>query len=139
MTTPQLSDLTKTRGLAALLITTFLMNAGFFMVIPLVTVHYVYVRDLGWAAGTVGLVLAARQITQQGLTVFGGALADRVGPRSLILAGLLVRALGFGAMGWANDFPALLAAAVLSGVGGSLFDAPKNAAVVVLTSVVGRT
>ncbi|AFZ69679.1 MFS transporter [Deinococcus peraridilitoris] len=138
MTTPaHLPDTAKTRGFVALLLTNLMMNGGFFMVIPLISVHYV--NDLGWAAGTIGLVLAARQMTQQGLTVFGGALSDRLGPRGLILTGLLVRALGFGSMGWANDFTTLLAAALLSGVGGSLFDAPKNAAVAALTSTADRT
>lgn len=137
MTNPaQLPDTAKTRGFIALLLTNLMMNGGFFMVIPLISVHYV--NDLGWAAGTIGLVLAARQITQQGLTVFGGALSDRLGPRGLILTGLLVRALGFGSMGWANDFTTLLAAALLSGLGGSLFDAPKNAAVAALTSAARR-
>ncbi|ADV68675.1 MFS transporter [Deinococcus maricopensis] len=115
----------------ALLLSNFLMWAGFFMVIPLVTVHYV--DRLGWAAASIGAVLAARQLTQQGLTVLGGALADRFGPRGLILAGCLIRALGFAWMGFAGTFPVLLAASVLAGLGGSLFDAPKNAATTTLT------
>ena len=36
------------RGLYAVLAVTFLMNAGFFLIIPLVSVHYV--DKLGWAA-----------------------------------------------------------------------------------------
>lgn len=112
--------------------TTFLMWGGFFMVIPLVTVHYV--NDLGWAAASVGTVLAARQLAQQGLTMFGGALADRVGPKPLLLAGFLTRAAGFAAMGFAGTFPTLLAASLLAGVGGSLFDAPKSAAASLVTA-----
>jgi DHA1 family multidrug resistance protein-like MFS transporter len=112
--------------------TTFLMWGGFFMVIPLVTVHYV--NDLGWAAASVGTVLAARQLAQQGLTMFGGALADRVGPKPLLLAGFLTRAAGFAAMGFADTFLTLLAASLLAGVGGSLFDAPKSAAASLVTA-----
>ncbi|WP_424950266.1 MFS transporter [Deinococcus sp.] len=115
----------------ALIFNNFLMWGGFFMVIPLVTVHFS--NGLGWAAATVGTVLGLRQMAQQGLTVFGGAYADRVGPRPLIASGLAVRALGFAAMGLADSFPTLLAAALLAGVGGGLFDAPKNAAVTALT------
>ncbi|MCA9995276.1 MAG: hypothetical protein KDE56_06000, partial [Anaerolineales bacterium] len=74
------SDLTpqaRQRGLTVALVTWFLMNAGFFLIIPLLSVHYV--DDLGWAAAFIGVVLAVRQFLQQGLTLFGGALADRVG------------------------------------------------------------
>ncbi|WP_051363407.1 MFS transporter [Deinococcus murrayi] len=115
----------------------FLMWGGFFAVIPLVTVHFV--EELGWAAASVGLVLGLRQLTQQGLTVFGGAWADRVGPKPLILAGCLIRTLGFTWMGFAGSLPVLLAASVLAGLGGGLFDAPKNAAIAAVTRPEHRT
>lgn len=113
------------------------MWGGFFLIVPLLSVHYV--ANLGWAAALIGAVLAVRQIIQQGLTVFGGALADRMGARNLILAGLVVRALGFAAMGWADTFWTLMAASVLAGLGGALFDAPKNAAVTALTNSTNRS
>ncbi|MBB5235639.1 MFS transporter [Deinococcus budaensis] len=115
----------------------FLMWGGFFAVIPLVTVHFV--DELGWAAASVGLVLGLRQLTQQGLTVFGGAWADRIGPKPLILAGCLIRTLGFAWMGFAETLPVLLAAALLAGIGGGLFDAPKNAAITAVTAPEHRT
>lgn len=110
----------------------FLMWGGFFAVIPLVTVHFV--QGLGWAAASVGLVLGLRQLTQQGLTVFGGAWADQIGPKPLILAGCLIRTLGFAWMGFADTLPVLLAASLLAGLGGGLFDAPKNAAITAVTA-----
>lgn len=100
--------------------------------IPLVTVHFV--DGLGWAAGSVGLVLGVRQLTQQGLTVFGGAWADSLGPKPLILSGCLIRTLGFAWMGFADTLPVLLAASVLAGLGGGLFDAPKSAAITAVTA-----
>ncbi|WP_040383250.1 MFS transporter [Deinococcus apachensis] len=115
----------------------FLMWGGFFAVIPLVTVHFV--DGLGWAAASVGLVLGVRQLTQQGLTVFGGAWADRIGAKPLILAGCLIRTLGFTWMGFADTLPVLLAASVLAGIGGGLFDAPKNAAITTVTTPEHRT
>lgn len=115
----------------------FLMWGGFFAVIPLVTVHFV--GELGWAAASVGLVLGLRQLTQQGLTVFGGAWADRIGPKPLILAGCLIRTLGFVWMGFAETLPVLLAASVLAGLGGGLFDAPKSAAITAVTRPEHRT
>ena len=72
-----LSEAARRRGLIVILVDTFFMWAGFFMVIPLISVHYV--DDLGWSAASIGLVLAVRQLTQQGLTLPGGMLADRFG------------------------------------------------------------
>jgi len=56
----------------ALMLNNFLMWGGFFMVIPLVTVHFSH--GLGWSAASVGAVLGLRQIAQQGLTVGAGAI-----------------------------------------------------------------
>jgi MFS transporter, DHA1 family, multidrug resistance protein len=114
-----------------LLAVTFLMWGGFFMVIPMIGLHFI--NDLGWAASSIGLILAVRQFTQQGLTVFGGALADRFGVRVLILSGLLVRSLGFALMGFATNFVTLMLASLLAALGGALFDAPRNAAIAALT------
>ncbi len=78
----ELSEGQRRRGLIVMLVDTFLMWGGFFIVIPLISVHYV--QDLGWDAGAIGLVLGARQLFQQGLTLMGGALADKLGVRGLI-------------------------------------------------------
>src|SRR6185369_2675300 len=87
------SEAARRRGLVALIVDVFCMYTGFFMVVPLISVHYV--NGLGWAAASIGLVLAIRQLTQQGLTLAGGVLADQVGPKWLICAGLTVRIFGF--------------------------------------------
>ena len=76
-----------------LLANSALMSAGFFMLIPLLSVHLT--QDAGFSGAAAGAVLAVRQLTQQGLMVFGGALADRVGYKPVIAAGMLVRAAGF--------------------------------------------
>lgn len=109
---------------------TFLMNAGFFLIIPLLSVHYV--DRLGWAAAYIGLVLAVRQFAQQGLTVFGGALADRFGPRRLILSGILIRTISFVVMGYAVEPWLLMLSGVLAALGGALFDAPQRATLATL-------
>jgi DHA1 family multidrug resistance protein-like MFS transporter len=127
------SDLTpaaRSRGLHTVFAITFLMNAGFFLIIPLVSVHYV--DRLGWAAAYIGLVLAVRQFTQQGFTVFGGALADRFGPKRLILAGVLIRAISFVVMGFAAVPWVLMVSGFLAAVGGALFDAPQRATLATL-------
>jgi DHA1 family multidrug resistance protein-like MFS transporter len=131
-----LSEATRRRGLIAILVDTFFMWGGFFMVIPLISVHYV--DDLGWSAASIGLVLAVRQLTQQGLTLPGGMLADRVGAKWLICAGMLLRAAGFACMAWADTFPLLLASALLAAIGGSLFESPRSAAIAALTNETNR-
>ncbi|HET7037530.1 MAG TPA: MFS transporter, partial [Thermomicrobiaceae bacterium] len=103
---------------------------GFFMVIPMLSVHFV--EGLGWTAGAIGLVLAARQFFQQGLTPVSGVLADRFGAKPLIAVGMLVRAAGFAAMGFAGTYSFLMGAAIFSAIGGAMFDSPRSAAVAAL-------
>lgn len=133
----EISEASKQRGLISLLITTFFMWAGFFMVIPLMSVYYV--DKLGWAAASIGLVLAVRQFTQQGLTPISGMLADRLGVKALILTGVLLRVAGFASMAWADTFPLLLFSTILAALGGSMFDSPRSAAIAALTNKENRS
>ena len=126
-----LSEAARRRGLRVLLATTFLTWGGFFAVIPLISVHFV--DGLGWAAGAVGLVLAVRQFTQQASTVLCGALADRLGAKGLIGAGMAVRAVGFAVMARADSYGLLMLSALLAALGGGLFESPKAAAIAALT------
>jgi len=120
----------------ALLVSTFFAWGGFFLVIPLIAVHYV--DQLGWTAASIGLVLAVRQFSQQGLTTLFGVVSDRVGPKPLICAGMLVRAVGFAAMAAADSYPRLMVSAVLAALGGALFESPKAAAIAALTEPATR-
>ncbi|MBA3415074.1 MAG: MFS transporter, partial [Chloroflexia bacterium] len=133
---PALSDADRRRGLVVLMATTFFAWGGFFLVVPLLSVHYV--DGLGWAAAAIGVVLAVRQFLQQGLTTLSGALADKVGAKGLIAAGMAIRAVGFAALAWADTYPLLLAATVLAALGGALFDAPKSAAIAALATEAER-
>jgi DHA1 family multidrug resistance protein-like MFS transporter len=119
------------RGLIVLLTDAFLMWAGFFMVVPLIAVHYV--DGLGWSAGAIGLILGVRQATQQGFAFLGGAAADRFGARRLICGGLLIRVFGFSSMAVADSFALLLFSSLVIAAGGALFEAPRNAAIAALT------
>ncbi|MDJ0752419.1 MAG: MFS transporter [Ardenticatenaceae bacterium] len=129
-TTQKLAEHDRRRGLTVILTTIFLIQAGFFLIIPLLSVHFV--DGLGWAAAFLGMVLAVRQFTQQGLTMFGGALADRWGAKPLILTGVLVRALSFMVMGTADSKTLLLLSGILVALGGALFDAPIRASIAAL-------
>lgn len=124
------------RGLVVLLISTFMTWAGFFVVVPLISVYYV--DRLGWAASTIGLVLAIRQFTQQGSTTISGVFADRLGAKWLICAGMLLRAVGFVVMSRATTPRLLILSAVLAALGGGLFEAPKAAAIAALTDESNR-
>ena len=58
-----------------------------------------------------------RQFSQQGLSLIGGVIADRVGVRAPIVAGLLVRSAGFAWMAFADTPPELFGSAMLAGFG----------------------
>ncbi len=106
----------ETRGLIA---AQAVFNAGFYAVIPFLVVA---LRDEhAQSAAAVGVILGARTLSQQGLFVVGGMLADRFGSRAMIVAGTLLRSVGFVVLLAADDFWTLLAGAVLTGLAGALF------------------
>jgi DHA1 family multidrug resistance protein-like MFS transporter len=113
-----------------LLVDNMLVVLGFFVVFPLISIRFV--DQLGWAALMVGIALGLRQFIQQGLGVFGGAIADRFGAKPLIVTGMLMRAAGFATMGVAHEPWILWCSCILSGLGGTLFDPPRSALVVKL-------
>lgn len=113
-----------------LLLDNMLVVLGFFVVFPLISIRFV--DQMGWAALMVGIALGLRQLTQQGLGIFGGAIADRFGARPMIVTGMLMRAAGFAAMAVAHEPWLLWFSCFLSGLGGTLFDPPRSALVVKL-------
>lgn len=108
-----------------------LMNAGFFMLYPLLAVHLT--SRLGFDATTAGLILAARILVQQGLAPLGGALSDRIGYKPAIVAGFAVRSVGFAAFGVVDTLAGVLVAATIMALGGTLFDPPSRAGLARLT------
>ncbi|WP_426577197.1 multidrug efflux MFS transporter MdtH [Xenorhabdus stockiae] len=114
-----------------LLLDNLLVVLGFFVVFPLISIHFV--EQMGWAAVIVGLALGTRQFVQQGLGIFGGAIADKFGAKPMIVCGMLLRALGFALMAIASEPWILIFSCILSGLGGTLFDPPRAALVIKLT------
>ncbi|AUH01067.1 multidrug transporter MdtH [Prodigiosinella confusarubida] len=114
-----------------LLLDNMLVVLGFFVVFPLISIHFV--DQLGWAALTVGVALGLRQLTQQGLGIFGGAIADRFGAKPMIITGMLMRSAGFVFMALATTPIMLILSCILSALGGTLFDPPRTAMVIKLT------
>jgi len=108
------------RAVQVLLVNQLAVNTGFFVLYPYLAAHMT--GALGLPAWMAGLVLGFGTLSQQGLFLVGGTLADRLGYRRVILSGLAIRALGFLLFGLANNLPLLLAAAFLSGFAGALFN-----------------
>ncbi|WP_328731890.1 MFS transporter [Streptomyces caniferus] len=98
----------------------FAINLAFYMLMPYLAAHLS--GDLGLAAWSVGLVLGVRNFSQQGMFLIGGTLADRYGYKAPIMAGCLLRTVGFGLLGWVDNLPALIAASAATGFAGALFN-----------------
>lgn len=98
----------------------FAINLAFYMLMPYLAAHLS--GGLGLAAWAVGLVLGVRNFSQQGMFLIGGTIADRFGYKAPIMAGCLLRTVGFGLLGWADNLPALIAASAATGFAGALFN-----------------
>ncbi|MFE7529317.1 MFS transporter [Kitasatospora sp. NPDC057542] len=98
----------------------FAINLAFYMLMPYLATHLA--DDLHLAAWTVGLVLGVRNLSQQGMFLIGGTIADRYGYRVPVIAGCLLRVAGFALLGWVDSLPALLAASAATGFAGALFN-----------------
>ncbi|MFE5729631.1 MFS transporter [Streptomyces sp. NPDC056528] len=103
-----------------LMVNQFAINFGFSMLMPYLAFHLA--GGLGLAASAVGLVLGLRHLSQQGLYLLGGTIVDRVGYKTPILAGCLLRTAGFGMLGWAETLPALISASLATGFASALFN-----------------
>ena len=97
-------------ALKLLILSSFLMSLGFYSLIPYLAVHFT--TRYHWTVTAAGLLLATRQLSQQGLTFVGGAIADRVGWHRTMVIGICMRAAGFLAFAFSSEpVPAFAAAA----------------------------
>ena len=103
-----------------LLINQLGVNTGFYLLIPYLATHLAH--DLGMTAALVGVVLGIRNLSQQGLFVIGGTAADRLGPRGVIITGCALRTAGFALFAIGTGLPLIIAASVLTGLAGALFN-----------------
>ncbi|WP_050182232.1 MFS transporter [Domibacillus robiginosus] len=103
----------------------------FFMFVPFISTYFV--NHLGFSLAFVGIVLSVRIISQQGLMVFGGFLADRFGYKQLAIAGFACRGVGFAGLGLTDQPFLIVIAAILSGLGGAMFSPALKATLTMLT------
>lgn len=108
------------RSVQLLMANQFTINLGFYMLMPYLAAHLS--GTLGLAGWIVGLVLGVRNFSQQGMFLLGGTLADRLGYKPMIVAGCVLRTLGFATLGLVDSLPALLAASAATGLAGALFN-----------------
>ena len=74
------------RPVQLLLVNQFTINLGFYMLMPYLAGHLS--GTLALPAALVGLVLGVRNLSQQGMFLVGGTLADRLGYKPMIIAGM---------------------------------------------------
>ncbi|MFE8146740.1 multidrug efflux MFS transporter MdtH [Brenneria goodwinii] len=117
-------------GKRFLLLDNMLLELGFSAVFPLLSVHFV--EQLGWPAIIVGVALAIWQFIQSGTGILGGAIADRLGAKPMMVTGMLLRAAGFGVMAFADAGWILMLACALAAFGGMLFSPCRSALVIKL-------
>ncbi|MEU2793420.1 MFS transporter [Streptomyces sp. NPDC007100] len=102
-----------------LMVNQFGVMLGFYLILPNLSAHLS--GDLGLSAALVGLVLGVRTLSQQGMTLFGGTAADRLGCRWLILSGCALRSVAFVMFAMFDSLLGIMAAAVVTGISGAVF------------------
>ncbi|MEU5050279.1 MFS transporter [Streptomyces sp. NPDC021096] len=106
-------------ALRLLLFNQFGIDIGFYLLMPFLAAYLE--QGLGMSAALVGLVLGARNLSQQGLFILGGSAADRLGPRVVIITGCALRTVGFALFAFGSSLWLLLCASVLTGLAAALF------------------
>ncbi|MFE2443864.1 MFS transporter [Streptomyces melanosporofaciens] len=108
------------RSVQLLMANQFTINLGFYMLMPYLAAYLS--GPLGLAGWVVGFVLGVRNFSQQGMFLVGGTLADRLGYKPMIVAGCVLRTVGFATLGLVDSLPALIAASAATGLAGALFN-----------------
>lgn len=107
------------RPVQVILINLLLTNVGFYMIIPFMAGYLA--GDLGLELWLVGLILGVRTLSQQGMSLVGGSLADWIGHKPAIVLGCALRVVSFALFGLVESPAGLILATGLIGLGGALF------------------
>ena len=106
-------------SLKVLLINNLGFSIGFYMILPYLAKHLT--GSLGFSASFAGFIIGFRMLSQQGLFLLGGTLADRFNYQSVIMVGCAIRVMGFGLFGYVVGPFGVVLAAFLTGFAGALF------------------
>jgi EmrB/QacA subfamily drug resistance transporter len=124
-------SLFRARGFSAANISGFLMSAGMFGSIFLLTLYIQQV--LGQSPLQAGIKTLAWTGTIMAVAPFAGILAGRIGPRPVVLTGLTLQSASLlwiaAISGWSTPYPQMLPAFIVGGIGMGLTFAPLSEAV----------
>ncbi|MGH7608961.1 MAG: MFS transporter [Candidatus Dormibacteria bacterium] len=112
-------------------------SLGTGLVLPFGSIYLHVVRHL--AIAVVGAVLSMSALASLLLGVAGGSLVDRVGPRIMMLAGLILQAAGFTVLGFALSWQEAVLAMLLIGAGTGCFYPAFAALVAAITTRTQRS
>ncbi|WP_438350485.1 MFS transporter [Paenibacillus sp. FA6] len=113
-----MSLLLRNRGaLLLLMFNIFLVFTGIGLVVPIMPT---YMTELHISGSTVGMLVAAFSLTQLLFSPLAGRLSDSMGRKKIIVAGMVVFALGEGLFGAVSTTYLLFVARFLGGIGAAL-------------------
>jgi len=125
------------RSMGVLLAGILLFHAGWYLLLPYFAVLFTARR--GVTPGQAGLILAAQSLALLLGSAVGGLLADRTGRKRTLVAGLVLRTVGIGALGFPGGLAYYLAVSAVAGFGGGLYGPAAKVAIAVLAGESGRT
>jgi DHA1 family tetracycline resistance protein-like MFS transporter len=108
--------------LLVLFFTIFLDLLGFGLIIPILPL---FARELGASDLIIGAIAGLYSFMQFGFSSFWGGLSDRIGRRPVILVSILLMAISYLALGWANSLLMLVFARALAGFGAANLSAAQ--------------
>ncbi|WP_091737487.1 MFS transporter [Phenylobacterium immobile] len=117
-----------------LVINQFFISFGFSLVVPFIAVYLT--KGLGLAPALVGLIIGLRMLSSNGMFLFGGSLADRIGPRPMIIIGCAMRIVAFGLYALFTSVPMIILATFLAGLATAFFNPSIRA--YLMAETVGR-
>lgn len=119
------------KSVILVIINSLFTSIGFFAFIPFLSIYLI--DDLSWSPFLAGGLLMVRQVAQQGTTFWTGMAADRIGLKQVLCLGLVVRGFGFALFALNNQITTLFLAAVISGLGGAMFNPASSGIISCLT------
>lgn len=90
-----------------------------FMCIPFLAL---YLADLGFPAATIGLIVGVSWLAGSIGGLVGGYLADRWGPKNILLASLTVWSLSYFGFSWSEGYGLLIVVSMLNGLARAFYD-----------------